>query len=497
MALKPPPKAPPKKSQGSPGPGSPAGGSPKPATPVGSTAAPPMKKAPPLAAKPGAPAPKPGAPAAKPGGPPVSTRPGVPPSGTKPGAPPAAARPGFKPAAKPGMPPSAARPSTAPGPARAPGFGQAKGAGAPAAEPTPAPKAAAVTIEERALAAVPQIAEVKPSPMFHDFLKEVVPRLRLAQTSRGILEAFANIDVTSDKVAAILRANPYYEMQFMRVLESLGKKREEMPRLEGAVVLLGMQNSRNLVIALQALRNVRGTHPEWSKDGKLKIQPQEVLHYALKTEEALAGRKGAYSDTAYAAGLVFDYLTLITEQVSRDSRKVAAYIDVLYTHGLKSAQIGAELSKGLQDFGYSKYAYSACLLHDVGKAIMAILDPAYLAFVDDCTKRALSRRVRIFAETRRWGVNHAMLGGLACEYFQFFRPISKAILYHHDPYLVRGGKAGLGQLASLVCLATNIANNFKKTEKADDPVIQLWKTLELRDFKVGVREMLNAVAKSV
>lgn len=367
--------------------------------------------------------------------------------------------------------------------------------GKPAAPKTPAAANKTETVEQL-IAAIPALREVKDAAIFHDFMARVVPKLTLPSTSRGIIEAFANIDVNAEKVAQILKANPYYENQYLKILESHGK-REAVARLEGAVVLLGMQNSRNLIIALQMLRTVSGGHAEWTKEGRLKVNPNEVLRYALKTEEALTGNKDAYADTAYAAGLMFDVLAQINNEICPEKKKVQAYIDQVYTHSLKTAQIATELSKSVSDFGYKKYVFSAGLIHDTGKIMLAILNPTYLQFLEICSKKELPRFVRHFAEKQRFGVDHSVLGALACEYFQIFRPISKAILYHHDPYLLRGGKSGLGQLASLLCLASNVSNHFKKPDKLDDPVFALWKGAELKGFAMEPRSIVNAVARIV
>ncbi|MCM2277797.1 MAG: HDOD domain-containing protein [Oligoflexia bacterium] len=350
-------------------------------------------------------------------------------------------------------------------------------------------------VEDRVFS-IPNIVQPKDCPAFSDFFEKVVPRINLPYTSRHIIEAFSNIDVKAERVAQILRANQYYEAILFRIVESLGK-RESVERLEGAIVLLGMQNTRNTMIALQLLRMVKGGHPEWTKEGKLKVNPAEVLKYALRTEELLSGRKDGYSDTAYAAGLIFDILALLASEMAQDKKKTLATIDAVYLHGLRTAQIAAEISSSIPDFGFKKYVFSACLIHDIGKIIHAIINPAYSQFIEDSGKKELPRQIRHFAERQRFGVSHSLLGGLCCEYFHAFQPVQKAILYHHNPYLIKGGMDGLGQLASLICLSTNIANNFKKAEKADDPILPLWKGVELADFPVDVPSLLKAVSRVV
>lgn len=401
-----------------------------------------------------------------------------------------------KPVAGPAMRPAGAVAGVRPG-AAAPGRGQpaSPSVGEAAKARAQAPAAPEAKVEDLVFA-IPGLVKPKDSQVFNDFIEKVVSRINLPYTSRNIIEAFSNIDVKAERVAQILRSNQYYEAVVFRLIESLGK-RENVGRLEAAVVLMGMQNARNTIIALQLLRMVRGGHPEWTKEGRLKTNPNEVLKYALRTEESLSGRKDSYSDTAYAAGLIFDILALVATELAQDKKKTLAFIDSVYTLGLKTAQIGVELANTIQDFGFKKYVFSSCLIHDIGRIILAIVDPAYPVFVEECGKKDLPRQVRHFAEIQRFGVSHALLGGMCCEYFHAFQPIQKAILFHHDPYLIKGGMDGLGQLASLICLSSNIANNFKKVEKADDPMIHVWRGVELADFPLDVPSMLKAIARVV
>jgi HD-like signal output (HDOD) protein len=325
-------------------------------------------------------------------------------------------------------------------------------------------------------------------------LHKLLPIYRIQATSYEVLKSFVNIDVTAERVAASLAANPYYSYQFFRNIESMGK-REELPSAESAVVLYGMQNSRNFILAMQLIRSITGTHPEWSKEGKLKTVPSDVLKYALKIEEILAGNKSGYADTAYAGGLMFDIVANYALQVVEDKKRISDVIETSYKHGLLSAKIGMELARNIPEFGFTKYIFSACLIHDIGKLAIAVLDPGYLNFLEECSNRGLPRTVRVFAEQQQYGVNHALLGGLLARAFKIFLPVEKAIFYHHAPYLLRASNKNLYQLAAMICLATNMASNFKKVDKADDPVLLSWNTPELGGFKVNARMMMNASAK--
>jgi HD-like signal output (HDOD) protein len=339
-----------------------------------------------------------------------------------------------------------------------------------------------------------QLEGRKDNDIFKTFIEQIAPKLVLARTSLGILKSFSNIDVTAKRLSDCLKANPYYEFTFKKVIDSI-RDYEDPPSMEAAVIMLGMQRSRNLIVALQALRSIRGTHPQWDKNDHIMLAPQELLKYALQAEEELIKDKSPYADTAYAGGLLFDLMEIISAEISSDHRKVSNYIGFVYKHGLRSAKVAMELVKSVPDFSFSKHLFSACLVHDVGKIAMAILDPEYLKLADDLTKQSLTRPVRQFAEEQRFGLNHAALGGLICHYFQMLRPVEMAILYHHQPYMLRGVNRNLFQLCSLICLTTNMANNFKRVDRLDDPVLASWKGMDLQDFNIPVKSLVDAVAK--
>lgn len=349
-------------------------------------------------------------------------------------------------------------------------------------------------VEDKVLTISP-LKALKEPVLFKRFLEKIAPKLVLPNTSFEIIKAFSNIDVTSDKVAQFIHSNPYYEFQFYQMLEAKGVKPEERPSLEAAVVLLGMQNSRNLIAALQVLRMIRGGHPEWDKEGKLKVNPTDVLKFALRTEEVLNRKKDEYADLGFAAGLLFDILALISLNMGGDKNKTAAFIENIYTHSLKAALIASEIAHFMLDLSYSKYAFSATLIHDIGKIILGLLEPDYLSFVENLRKKDLPRDVRHFAEDRRYGINHATFGGVACHYYKIFKAVEKAILFHHEPYLVKGLKRNIYNLTALICLSTKIASHPKKAENLKDPVLKLWKGADLQDLKLDARYLVAIGSK--
>ncbi len=378
-----------------------------------------------------------------------------------------------------------------------------KQAGFAATGPLPGKKKRAQTPEDDAEHGVDGIADwyslegsgKRAEPLlFKAFFETLALRIFLPSTSLGILKGFSNIDVTAEKVANVLGENPYYEDQFLRWVDSLAPRKEPIS-LESAIVLVGMQNARDFVLALQIQRWILRVHLEWAEGGKLNLKPKEFIKYAIKTEEILQERKNEYSDMAYAAGFLFDVLSQAAAKMSPDSKEIQDFIGKTYEHGVKSAKIAAEICPIFPQFSFKKYAFTAALVHDVGKIAMAILDPGYLKFQAECAEKKWPRAVRQFVEKKRFGVEHPVFSYLLCNLFGLFKPIERAVLCHHEPYLLQSSKKSHYWLACAVSLSSNIANQFKKLDKADDPIIATWKGWDLKDLPIDPKALIKALGR--
>ncbi|MBL7716806.1 MAG: HDOD domain-containing protein [Bdellovibrionales bacterium] len=328
------------------------------------------------------------------------------------------------------------------------------------------------------------------------FVNELAPRLSLKTLSQTILEAFATPDVKAERIVNALKLNPYYLQLFERVLK-FRSKRKEFASLDSGVVLLGMQNSRNLILALQSYRSSHLAHPELDASGETKFDPTQKLYFALRCEDWVNSipikERPITPDVAFAAGMIFDMLHWISEdwitpilgkndresdEFKEHHRKFRTYIQQVFTHSLQSAAIGFELMKRVPDFSYKKLVIPACLLHDIGKVAFAMIDPTYVKFQDGIKKLQTGRPLRFFAENQQYGVNHAVLSVMACHGFKVFRQMEKAILHHHHPHLLKGEKNHF-LLASIISVASNMASHFRPVV-AGDALVQEWLGLELK-----------------
>jgi HD-like signal output (HDOD) protein len=318
-------------------------------------------------------------------------------------------------------------------------------------------------------------------------------------TSRKLLEEFVDIDVNTDSVSRIVQRNQYVEHLLLHEIQTLRMK-ESTPTLKAAIALLGMARVRDFVNALQMVRMVGKRHPKIGKDGRYDFKPTEMLKYALRTEEFMNIRRMQYADTGYAAGMMFDLMVKIGQEFFQAPKAFSEYVDEVYKHSLRSAMVGVELAKTVKNLGFAKFVFSACLLHDIGKLAMELMFPpgapnSFQSFRAEVAKKQLSREMIHFVESARFGLTHEYYGSQMAYFFHFFRGIEKAILFHHDPYLIRTSNRELYTLSALMALASNVASHLKPPKDQNDPLYKAWFPPELRDFKLEHKIMKIVVSR--
>jgi putative nucleotidyltransferase with HDIG domain len=104
----------------------------------------------------------------------------------------------------------------------------------------------------------------------------------------------------------------------------------------------------------------------------------------------------------------------------------------LWDHSFKVAQVARTLTKiSHVDFGLSRdEAYTAGLLHDVGKIILLNFDGTKIQ--EALTKSAEEKIPMFLAEEEAFGFNHAHIGAVLAEAWGLGECLHHAILYHHE-----------------------------------------------------------------
>lgn len=153
-------------------------------------------------------------------------------------------------------------------------------------------------------------------------------------------------------------------------------------------------------------------------------------------------------------------LTLSTIASGPLSTRLAGYRlgdKELWYHSVAVASAAHWLA-GIFRYPEPEEAYVAGLLHDVGKLV---LDQFVLADYQEMTEIMRSRQMHLWqVEETLFGIDHAAVGGLMANRWQFPDSLAAAIRFHHTPSLAKTEKG----LAAMV----NLANALTPTGEDDD-----------------------------
>lgn len=338
--------------------------------------------------------------------------------------------------------------------------------------------------------------------VYHDFYFKLALPMRLPPTARRVLQEFVDIDVNSPTIAQVIAANPYVHNCLMQLIVALGPK-ETLPGLQTAILLLGMQGTRDFVCALQMQRGATGRFVKTGKDGKPELQASEIVKFARKAEEHAAEHRVPAPDLAYAAGLMFDQAVLVGRHRFGAQKAFEEYAATVFSHGLKSARIAVELVRGqMGDVGISRFLFAACLVHDIGKLALELLFPpdragSYQAFRAELAKAKGGQPPRVarhLLEERKFGLTHEYYGAQMCYHFKALREVGRGVLFHHDPYLGRSAGEEVLSLASWIAVASNVANHFQPPKGDGDPIAKRWIPPEIGPIGVRPRAIADVIA---
>jgi len=172
----------------------------------------------------------------------------------------------------------------------------------------------------------------------------------------------------------------------------------------------------------------------------------------------------------------------------------------LWQHSLKVAVASRQISR---TFNYPNLdeAYSAGLMHDLGKIVLFQLLPTQYKDVYDQSKDSLFSNI-MEIEEEHLGMTHVFAGGHLAELWNLPIPLINSIIHHHRPH--RANKFKL--LVSIVHLADVIAN-AKKDIQLSSINYGAWKILkeehpglsikQVEDFKISMdKEMATYIEVS-
>jgi HD-like signal output (HDOD) protein len=131
----------------------------------------------------------------------------------------------------------------------------------------------------------------------------------------------------------------------------------------------------------------------------------------------------------------------------------------LWKHGFLTASVASFLNRAM-NLGFQGEEFSAALIHDIGRMLLALLDPRAFSVADpldfqegdhDCQQSLLTR------ERDLLGADHCVLGGWFVEYSGLPPSLAEVARLHH------GNAATLSKfpLVALVAAADHMANHLQ------------------------------------
>jgi hypothetical protein len=325
--------------------------------------------------------------------------------------------------------------------------------------------------------------------------------LKIGKTVRDTLQEFLDIDVTAEDLVRILRKNQAYRELFGRFVNQKTKSATEgtdaipIPTPTHRLIgLLGMIGSRNLIVALRMHKQLEGTFPI-SKEGNVDIQATQYLKHAMEIEEVFLRGKLEYSETAYAAGVYFDWLENF---FARHPQKkiLEPYAKEVWNRAYRTGVLAYHLAKQVKGMS-PKWALAAGFLLHGGKLYLACSSPEYAEWDKAATHPKLNLLGKKILEKERFGWNFEEVSAHSLFYFDVFANLREAIAIFREPYLAKGKDPYVYKFAALLYLAEAMAESWKIPANEKDPVIQSWAHPSLKQLQLNPPKLIHVMKSAM
>ena len=141
--------------------------------------------------------------------------------------------------------------------------------------------------------------------------------------------------------------------------------------------------------------------------------------------------------------------------LKRPSQPYLEFTSVLWSHSLLTAATASNLNLELS-IGLQGEEYAAGLIHDVGRLLLRLAEPAKAALADPMDfQESMDLIVR---ENQELGTNHATLGAWFTDDMRFPASIVSSIRFHHQPEEATESLC----LSALIAAADEIANHYHR-----------------------------------
>ncbi len=159
-------------------------------------------------------------------------------------------------------------------------------------------------------------------------------------------------------------------------------------------------------------------------------------------------------------------LTSSVKDMFKESRKGVLDMKSLWLHSMATA-IASETIAEYMGYQKKEEAFTAGLLHDIGKLVMNIFVPELREVVEKVKKGELTF---FEAEQETLDINHAVVGKYLLDIWNLPNPIVMAVLYHHEP--MKAEDILYADLVKFVYLADNLVK-IKRYEAVHEGRIRI------------------------
>lgn len=214
-------------------------------------------------------------------------------------------------------------------------------------------------------------------------------------------------------------------------------------------------------IALKVLRMIRDDTSEMEQIAREIKQDQVISAKVIRMCNSAFFSRGTKIDSIDRALVILGMRRLLQMVLSASMEQVFPHIEQgyslckggLFTHALGTALVSEELSRYI-DYKAPDIAYTAGLLHDIGKVVL----DQYIADAYPLFYRGIEEDGRDLAsiEIKELGITHNEAGSILAQRWNLPENLVEVIRFHHQPE-----KAPVyGDLAHLVYLADLLMSRF-------------------------------------
>lgn len=176
-------------------------------------------------------------------------------------------------------------------------------------------------------------------------------------------------------------------------------------------------------------------------------------------------------------------------------------LSALWTHSVTTATAAKLLAKRVK-YPQSETAFTAALMHDVGKIILARFIPQGLAEIVGVIEK--EHLAMYDAEKKILGLSHPALGAWVLGRWGLSAPVVEAVEFHHHPTRAQNGfdLAGIVYLANILAHRAGIGYSGDSLPREMDPVVLEYYRLnetalaDMQDALVFKRLEIEAYAMS-